>query len=330
MNHMGKFFRPSSLRVFCTLLALTLVLMLGASHRMLHPAAAADPGIPQTIPTLPVTAQSTVPPAAETASVPLAAAEQTIPAQRTQILLIGQDRQEQETRARSDALILLTLCPQEQQLILTSFLRDLYVEIPGCGSDRINAAYAYGGMELLRQTMEENFGLSVDGCIEVDFSRFSQIIDLLDGVSLELRQDEAEAINDVTGSHLTEGLQHLNGEETLAYARIRRLDPDGDFSRTERQRKVLSAVIRRCADASPVRLLSVLLKALPMVSTDLDRKEIVTLASGQLPALSEYTIVSQRIPADGAFSYRNIRNMEVVVADMESARKLLEDTVLAP
>ena len=159
------------------------------------------------------------------------------------ILLVGQDRREGEETARSDSMILCTYHRKTGDLTMTSFLRDLYVPIPGHSSNRINAAYSEGGTELLNDTLRENFDLHIDGNIEVDFSQFAQIIDLLGGVRLELREDEAREINKETGSDLTAGIQTLNGEQALTYARIRKLDADGDFSRTSRQRKVMNALL---------------------------------------------------------------------------------------
>ena len=121
------------------------------------------------------------------------------------ILLIGQDRREGEETARSDSMILCTSPRKTGDVTMTSFLRDLYVPIPGHRSNRINAAYSEGGTALLDDTLRENFGLHIDGNIEVDFSQFAQIIDLLGGVELELRKDEAAEINKETGSSPTAG-----------------------------------------------------------------------------------------------------------------------------
>ena len=88
------------------------------------------------------------------------------------ILLIGQDKREGESRQRSDSMILATLDKDQGTVSLTSFMRDLYVAIPGYSTTRINAAYAYGGMDLLDQTLEENFGVKIDGNVEVDFEVF--------------------------------------------------------------------------------------------------------------------------------------------------------------
>ena len=93
------------------------------------------------------------------------------------ILLIGQDKREGESRQRSDSMILATLDKDQGTVSLTSFMRDLYVAIPGYSTTRINAAYAYGGMDLLDQTLEENFGVKIDGNVEVDFEVFQVLVD---------------------------------------------------------------------------------------------------------------------------------------------------------
>lgn len=256
-----------------------------------------------------------------------AAAVQEDPA--LNLLLIGQDRLEGEERARSDSIILCTFHPKAHTLTMTSFLRDLYLPIPGWGSNRINAAYTFGGIPLLRQTIEENFDITLDGCIEVDFTQFSQIIDELGGVDLELRADEAAHIGQETGSRLSEGLQHLDGAQTLSYARIRRLDADGDFSRTQRQRTVLSQLLERYRSANFVTVAKLLGKILPMVTTDMTAKEILSHAITLFPMLSDASATTQRIPADGTYEDRTIEGMNVLVADLNKARQFLAET-LAP
>ena len=244
------------------------------------------------------------------------------------ILLIGQDRREGEDRARSDSMILCTFNKSTKQLIMTSFLRDLYVQIPGYNSNRINAAYSAGGMTLLNKTMSKNFGLHIDGNVEVDFAQFADIVDLLGGVEIELRQDEANLINKETGSSLGEGIQILNGAEALAYARIRKLDADGDFSRTNRQRKVITAMLDAYRDAGLSKLLSLVTKLLPMITTDMSNGEILGYALELAPMLSGMELVSQRIPADGTYSSRMIDGMSVLVADMDANQQILQQTLL--
>lgn len=244
------------------------------------------------------------------------------------ILLIGQDRREGEETARSDSMILCTYHRKTGNVTMTSFLRDLYVPIPGHHNNRINAAYSEGGAALLDRTLRENFDLHIDGNIEVDFSQFSQIIDLLGGVQLELREDEAAEINKETGSGLSAGVQVLNGEQALTYARIRKLDADGDFSRTSRQRKLMNALLGSYRNIKWKDLLPLIDELLPLISTDMNYGRLVLLAMEILPKLSDAQITSQRIPADGTFTDEKIDGMAVLSADLEANRQLLRETLL--
>ena len=244
------------------------------------------------------------------------------------ILLIGQDRREGEETARSDSMILCTYHRKTGNVTMTSFLRDLYVPIPGHHDNRINAAYSEGGAALLDQTLRENFDLHIDGNIEVDFSQFSQIIDLLGGVQLELREDEAAEINKETGSTLSAGVQLLNGEQALTYARIRKLDADGDFSRTSRQRKLMNALLGSYRNIKWKDLLPLIDELLPLISTDMNYGRLVLLAMEILPKLSDAQITNQRIPADGTFTDERIDGMAVLSADLEANRQLLRETLL--
>lgn len=244
------------------------------------------------------------------------------------ILLIGQDRREGEETARSDSMILCTYHRKTGNVTMTSFLRDLYVPIPGHHNNRINAAYSEGGAALLDRTLRENFDLHIDGNVEVDFSQFSQIIDLLGGVQLELREDEAAEINKETGSGLSAGVQVLNGEQALTYARIRKLDADGDFSRTSRQRKLMNALLGSYRNIKWKDLLPLIDELLPLISTDMNYGRLVLLAMEILPKLSDAQITSQRIPADGTFTDEKIDGMAVLCADLEANRQLLRETLL--
>lgn len=244
------------------------------------------------------------------------------------ILLIGQDSRTATGRARSDSMILVTFNREAKTITLTSFLRDLYVKIPGYQDNKMNAAYAFGGMELLNQTMEVNFGVKVDGNVEVNFARFAEVIDLLGGVDMELRQDEAGYINFASGRYeLQAGMQHLDGEQALYYSRIRHLDNDSDFSRTGRQRKVINALIEKFRNTKLTTLLGLLDDLLPMITTNMTNSEIIGYATDLFPMLVDCTIISQRVPADGAYTLATIRDMSCVVADMDAARKLLAQTM---
>ena len=245
------------------------------------------------------------------------------------ILLIGQDARPGEKRTRSDVMILCTFNKDTGKVVMTSFLRDLYVQIPGYKSNKMNAAYAWGGMQLLDSTLEKNFSVHVDGNIEVNFEQFTKIIDLLGGVEIELRADEARWINHhIKGSNFTAGVQRLNGEQALFYSRIRSLDRDADFSRTNRQRKVLDSIIREFKNADLSTILNLLEQIMPMITTDMKPEQLISYATDLFPMLSSAEIISQSVPSKGKFKDARIDNKLVLVADMNAARKQLQETLL--
>lgn len=256
-----------------------------------------------------------------TGAVPKARAED-----RINILLIGLDRRPGLAGCRSDTVILCSCDPASGELDLISFLRDLYLPIPGRGSDRLNAAYAYGGRDLLKQTLAENFGIDVDGCVEVDFSQFAQIVDALGGVRLHLREDEAARIRSlVAGSTVTGGEQLLNGEEALCFSRIRDLDPDGDQSRSRRQRSLLLGILDTWKGADLSEMLKVMREVLPMTSTDLRPLEIMDWIFTAAPKRASLVTGSLQIPAPGTVWDETVRGMAVLVCDMEANRRLLQE-----
>lgn len=233
-------------------------------------------------------------------------------------MLIGQDRREGEKRARSDTMILLSVNKTDGTICLVSFMRDLYVQIPGYSDNRLNAAYAFGGMPLLDATIEENFGIEIDGNIEVDFSGFTDIINLLGGVDLYLSAGEAEYLG-----FEGEGSYHLDGEQALTYARIRSLD--SDFARTSRQRNVLSALFTAFKSTSLTNAIGFINSAFPLVTTDLSNAEMIAYATELLPMMSGCTLETGRIPVDDGYYNAVIRGMMVLVPDLSVNREALQE-----
>ena len=185
------------------------------------------------------------------------------------IMLIGQDRRPGEGRQRSDAMILLTVNKSKKTITLTSFMRDQYVRIPGYKNNKMNAAYAFGGMKLLNETMETNFGVKIDGDVEVDFNNFKKLIDLLGGVDINLTSKEANYLNKGNNWNLSSGVQRLNGAQALAYSRIRKLD--SDYRRAERQRNVISSLINRYKSLSVPEMILMIDDILPFITTNMSK-----------------------------------------------------------
>ena len=242
------------------------------------------------------------------------------------ILLIGQDRRPGETRARSDSMILCTIDTQEKTLVMTSFLRDLYVDIPDWNGrtyqdNRLNACYAFGGMGMLDLALEKNFGIQVDHNLEVDFSGFEKIINIFGGVTINLTKAEANYM----GGGLKEGTNFLNPEQALQYSRIRYLD--SDFGRTNRQRNVLTALFNSMKNMNSDQLSQLINNILPMITTDMSNADITGYMVKLIPVLPELEITTQHIPASGTYKSCYVRGMAVLVPDLEANRAILRETL---
>lgn len=181
----------------------------------------------------------------------------------TTFLLVGSDSREGLTKAerkklgtgsvagqRTDTIMILSIPPGGKPALI-SVPRDSYVPIPDNGTNKINAAYAFGGPQLLVQTVEQNTGLRIDGYTEIGFGGFVNVIDALGGIEMCL----PKAIKD-RDSHidLPKGCQDLGGTDALGYVRMRKADPLGDLGRVKRQREMLAAIAKEAA--SPMTVLN--------------------------------------------------------------------------
>lgn len=188
------------------------------------------------------------------------------------ILLLGVDEREGDA-GRSDTMILLSLNPKTDSMVMLSIPRDTYVNIPGQGMDKINHAYAFGGTQLSVETVEQTFDLPVHSYIRVNMEGFEQGIDALGGVTV---QNSTAFSQD--GHNFNEGNVTLNGEEALSYIRMRKQDSRGDMGRNERQRDVIVAAMDEAASFSSISKAGNILDILGTnVQTDLDMKRLQTL-----------------------------------------------------
>lgn len=244
------------------------------------------------------------------------------------ILLIGCDARGDVEGNRSDTMILLSIDTKTRKLKLTSFLRDSYVYIPEKGySNKLNAAFSYGGQETLIDTLEYNFGVHIDNYVMVDFNAFRQLVNLLGGITVDgVTEKEAKYMREaVKIPSVKAGTNKMNGKTALWYCRIRYID--NDFRRTERQRKVISAIIKKATKTDIITLIGICKKVLPNVSTDIPSTELMTLAVNAALRYLWYDIDQQQIPADGEWADRWVGSQQVVALDFEANKKILKEFI---
>ena len=252
-----------------------------------------------------------------------AAGKYAHPDEVTNVLLIGSDTREPGAYGNSDAMIMLTINPAAEKIFLVSFMRDLYADIPGHGVQKINAAHAIGGGDLLMETIAENYHVRADYYIETEFAVMADLIDMIGGVTLELDENEVNVANayievmcqeqgrnyedeKIVGS----GVLNLTGIQAVGYARNRKFGDD--YERTLRQRKVLTQMLDKLKDMDAASLTQVATTILPKLHTDISLIDLIDLVL-QIPAASGYTLVTDRIPYDGMFTTEN----EILIPDME-------------
>ena len=255
------------------------------------------------------------------------------------ILLIGNDSRTADESGRSDAMILVSVSSKTNSIHLTSLLRDIYVEIPGHDGNRLNAAYAYGGPELLMETLEENFDIEVNRYMLVNFQAFANLVDAVGGVDLELSNEEVQYVNgylveynqlegrpegtDYLDTSLS-GQIHLNGPQALAYCRNRYIGTD--FARTERQRKVISAAMKNAPLALVTNGSELIEGVMSNVTTNLTKTELSGLMI-QAPMMLTYDMISESIPLEGTYSNANIRGMAVLEVDFEANKQYIREEI---
>lgn len=257
------------------------------------------------------------------------------------ILLIGTDNRSTDSKgSRSDSMIIISINRNTKKIVMTSVMRDIYLTIPGVGGNRINAAYAYGGVELLLDTIEANFKISIDEYASVDFYSFMDVVDTVGGVTLDVTADEIKVmqgyiyeLNELENAApetdmiyaADAGKVTLNGKQALAYSRVRYVG-NADFERTERQRKVLTAIFNKAKGLSLSELNDLANVLLPRITTNLTQGDVLSLILHANEYLN-YDVVSCRMPIDDSYSYMKIRGMSVLGIDFDKNRKYWYENV---
>ncbi|MEI5909290.1 LCP family protein [Bacillus spongiae] len=240
---------------------------------------------------------------------------------RINVLLLGIDTRGEE-KSRTDTIMIAQYDPKNEKARLVSLMRDIYVDIPDHDSWKLNTANYLGGPELLRQTIKENFDIDVQYYALVDFTGFQTAVDIIapDGIEMDVEKPMSKNI----GVQLEPGLQKLNGEELLGYARFRQ-DALGDFGRVERQQKVVTALKDEVLSLNSIIKIPELLGALtPYIQTNMGIKDRVGLATQFLLNPAE-TIETLKIPIDGSYEDKRYERAGAVLEiDFEENRSALK------
>lgn len=239
------------------------------------------------------------------------------------ILIIGTDKNT-EGSMRSDTIMIVNVDKTNNRINLISFLRDLWVEIPGYEKARLNSAYSLGGAELLIETLKYNFDIEIENYVQVDFQMFVEIIDALGGITVDITKREADFINRTTRHTVKSGEYTLNGAEALVYCRIRKLD--SDFMRTQRQRKVVYAIFEKIKSQSIISTFSMSSKVLPLIRTNISPLKM-TMLSFTAPAALRYELHQKRIPVEKSYSFERINGQSVIVPNIEKNKDELHKII---
>ncbi|MBQ7455925.1 MAG: LCP family protein [Clostridia bacterium] len=251
------------------------------------------------------------------------------------LLLVGVDNPGSTVTGRSDTMLLASFNARTGELRLISFMRDTYVQIPRHGHNKLNAAFSYGGAELLVETLEKNFGVHVDGYLAVNFGLMADLVDAIGGVELEVTPGELKKLNGILeyynyqrgvpeeeGRLEEAGFQRLTGLQTMSFARIRKLD--SDFMRVQRQQKVIVAIYEQICTLDLITLTQIVNTYIGRVVTNVTLAQAASLMASAL-GFDEIEITTLRIPMDGQYASRTMNSTYYIVPKLEKCQQSIRD-----
>ena len=242
------------------------------------------------------------------------------------ILLLGNDARDDRDHGRADTIMVLSFNKVTRKIKLVSFLRDTWIYIPGRDKwNRINTAFRYGGVGLAINTININFDLDIQYYMRVDFNSLKSIVNELGGIDMELTEREVEYINNGCGGEdlpVFAGWHHLNGEQALCHARNRKIG-NGDWSRTERQRKVMNAMFEKAKQTKDVpSLVSLVDRLIGYVETNMSAGQVVSLGIDVVFGGS-VDLMNRSLPFEGTWEYAWEGKMAVIHIDIPANRAKL-------
>ncbi|MGG4440663.1 LCP family protein [Brevibacillus fortis] len=253
--------------------------------------------------------------------------------ERVNILLMGVDRRGMKNNGlpRSDSMMLVSIDPAGKRYDMFSILRDTYVDIPGKGSSRINSAIVDGGPELAMETVSQFTGLPVDRYVITDFEGFKALIDAVGGVEIDVEKNmyyHDPTDKGVYDINLKKGLQKLDGDKALQYVRFRH-DATSDYTRTERQRKLMSAVVNQMKNGTTlIQLPTILKEVTPYIQTNISSVDMLKLSALGLK-LDTLQPGNYQLPPMGMFRESN-RAGSVLIPDVDQVQSFMQEKIAPP
>lgn len=248
------------------------------------------------------------------------------------VLVVGIDGASNNDNSRADSILVVSVNPDTKKIYLTSFLRDMYLQIPEHGKDKLSSVYHLGGTDLIKNTIEMNFDINIDHTVTVNMKAFENIINSIGGIEMELSKKEAEYLNKTNFiskkqyRSVIAGKQKLNGNQALGYIRVRMVPTiqgeSGDFGRTGRLRSLLSTVIEQCSKKDIGELTMVITDVVSGVTTDLSPNQILVYLNTVLQ--SDFSTDTCLVPAEGSYTSTVQDGMSVLDVDLDENRKTLK------
>lgn len=254
------------------------------------------------------------------------------------LMLVGVDRRDKSWNGNSDSMMLVSINDTQKRVSVVSLMRDTYVDVPGYGYNKLNAAYALGGGPLLTQTITDSYKVDVSRYAAVDFENMIEIVDALGGVDLEMTDAEVNVANgymldmcNTLGMNGYDyilpggGVYHCNGVQAVAYARNRYVG-NSDYARTERQRYVISQMIAEIKRMDVAQMTQFVRDVLPLVTHNIEETEIWDMVT-KAPDILKYDFVQDRIPYDNMYDVIYVNQQDMLVPQWEGTIDKLHNTI---
>ncbi len=255
-------------------------------------------------------------------------AEPVVDPKARQVLLIVAEEWDEESVNRPDAIVLLTFHHTAKEVRLTSFMRNMAVEIPGMGWSMLAHAYGRGGPPLLCRTIEDNLRITLDDYLLVDMAAFKRVVDRIGGIDLELSDEEELYLRkNYPYRSIQTGVNEIDGELAVTLSRLR-LTAD-ESERLDRQRKVTKALLEAIAPLSGQQRIRLLIGSSSKITTNLDKSEIFDLVMDGYKARN-YAVRQLALPDEGYFRPVVLDQVVLTRPDLVQTVEALHEFVFAP